>query len=336
MSRPPYFRHDSHAHTFHDTLHDEHVLVGVVVLVCAGLNILSCVVSRRRNSGRTFEALSGITVGLAVLSSCALRGAYFPRQVVVTSLVLAWGIRLSLYLYWRNLETPVSADAVSARTLWAVTCAVPAVLINALQHDRRAFDVTELFGITLACCALLAETLADAQKLAWHKRHKNARPGKESTQPPVCSTGLWSLSRHPNLAAEIAFHYGVYVVAAPVLPPWVVAFPTMLALQIIFLRGGVASQEQQRNFCFSFYPAYVAYRDDTSPLWPMPSSAWKAMPNVVKVMLFLELTKFKEYDREMVGEMDAMKKEMHRKKPPANAIEEPTTPVAGLVLASEA
>ena len=332
----PYFQHDGHVHTFHDTVHDEHVFVGIVILVCAGLNILSCVVSRRRNSGRTFEALSGITVGLAVLSSCALRGTYYPRQVVVTSLVLAWGIRLSLYLYWRNLETPVSVDAVSARTLWAVTCAAPAVLINALQLDRRALDATELIGVFLACYALVVETLADAQKLAWHKRHKNGRPGTESTQPPVCAVGMWSMSRHPNLAAEIAFHFGIYIVAAPVLPPWVVAFPAMLALQIIFLRGGVVNQEQQRNFCFSFYPAYVAYRDDTSPLWPMPSSAWKAMPDVVKVMLFLELTKFKEYDREMVGEMDAMKKGLQRKPPLAQVAEESESPIAGLVVASEA
>jgi steroid 5-alpha reductase family enzyme len=305
-----------HVHTFHDALHDEHVFVGLAVVFCAVLNLAACVISKRRNSGRTFEALSGITVGLAVLASCALRGTYFPRQIVVTCLVLAWGTRLSLYLYVRNLETPLSGDAVSARTLWAVTCAVPAVLINALQHDRKAFDVTELAGIVVAVSSLAVETLADLQKARWHKRHAaTSRPGKDSTLPPVCANGLWALSRHPNLCAEMAFHAGVYIVAAPVLPPWVAAFPTLLALQIFFLRGGVAHQERQRAFMFQFFPAYVAYKQATSPLLLIPPALWRAVPAALKSTLLLELSMYDEYDREMVAEVDAMRKAMRRSPP---------------------
>jgi hypothetical protein len=189
----------------------------------------------------------------------------------------------------------------------------------------------------MAGVGLLMESLADIQKLVWHRKHVEGRPGKESTTPPVCSSGVWSLSRHPNLFSEILFHFGVYTVAAPVLPPWVVAFPSMLALQIIFLRGGVVNQEQQRNYAFSFYTSYIAYRDSTSPLWPMPQSVWKVIPPALKSTVFLELNnKYTEYDRELVGEMDAMKKGMRQKVPLSTIGEQPESPIHGVVLASEA
>jgi hypothetical protein len=92
--------------------------------------------------------------------------------------------------------------------------------------------------------------------------------------------------------------------------------------QIVFLRGGLVNQEQQRNFMFSFYPAYIAYKDETSPLWPMPRAMWRSVPAGLKKTLFLELTKFTEYDRELVSEMDALKKG-HRK-PLSPLAEEPT------------
>jgi steroid 5-alpha reductase family enzyme len=263
-----------------------------------------------------------------------LRGTFFPRQVVVTTLMLLWGLRLSLYLYTRNLETSVSTDAVAARTLWAVTCATPAVLINALQHDRKQFDITEMFGVSVASVALLMETLADLQKLTWHARHAEGRPGKESTQPPVCATGIWALSRHPNLFSEIAFHFGVYIVAAPVLPPWVCVFPALLTFQIIFLRGGLVYQEQLHNYAYSFYPSYLAYRDAVSPLWPMPQSLWAAVPQNLKRTLFLEVDRYKEYDRELVSEMDALKKG----KMPLSTVNEvgASEPIEGIIMASEA
>jgi steroid 5-alpha reductase family enzyme len=300
-----------HVHTFHDAIHDEPLFLGFCVVACAALNICACAASRRRESGRTFEALSGVTVGLVVLACLVFRATYFPRQVIATCLMLAWGTRLSLFLYVRNLETPVSTGVVSARTLWAVTCATPSVLINALQHDKVAFGVGELVGILTACVALMIETLADAQKLSWHRFHAAAgRPGKESTEPPVCALGLWRVSRHPNLFGEMLFHAGVYGVCAPALPAWVAVFPAVLALQIVFLHGGVVNQEQQRSFLFRFYPSYINFRGSTSPLVPMPSALWQAMPDALKRFPFMELSLFDQADKELMAEVDVMRRSL--------------------------
>jgi steroid 5-alpha reductase family enzyme len=300
-----------HVHTFHDALHDEHVFLGFCVVACAALNICACAASRRRSSGRTFEALSGVTVGLVVLACCVFRATYFPRQVICTCLMLAWGTRLSSFLYVRNLETPISTDVVSARILWAVTCAAPSVLINALQHDKVAFGVGELASILTACVALLIETLADAQKLSWHRFHAAAgRPPKDSTSPPVCARGLWRVSRHPNLFGEMLFHAGVYGVCAPALPPWVSVFPVLLALQIVFLHGGVVNQEQQRSFLFRFYPSYINYKTSTSPMIPVPSAVWRAMPAALKRFPCLELSLYEQADKELMAEVDALRRSM--------------------------
>lgn len=300
-----------HVHTFHDAIHDEHLFLGFCVVACATLNVGACLASRKRNSGRTFESLSGVTVGLVVLACLVFRATFFPRQVIVTCLMLAWGVRLSSFLYVRNLETPISDDVVIARILWAVTCAAPSVLINALQHDRVAFNVGELTGILTACVALLIETLADAQKLSWHRLHGTAgRPAKDSTSPPVCARGVWRVSRHPNLFGEMLFHAGVYGVCAPALPPWVAVFPALLALQIVFLHGGVVNQEQQRSFLFRFYPSYINYKTNTSPLIPMPTALWRALPDAVRRFPFMELSLYERADKELMAEVEAMRRSL--------------------------
>jgi steroid 5-alpha reductase family enzyme len=300
---------ETHVHTFHEAIHDSHVFLGFGVGMCALVNICACMVSRRRSSGRTFEALSGVTVDLVILASFVVRGTWFPRQIVVTSLMLAWGTRLSGFLYLRNLETPVSSDVVIARAIWAATCAAPALLINALQHDRVAFNIGEFFAITLACMALIIETLADLQKLAWHRFHVViGRPGKDSTSPPVCSHGLWRWSRHPNLFGEMLFHSAVYGVCSPALPVWVAFFPLLLSLQIFFLNGGVVRQEQQRGFIFRFFPSYINYKNSTSPLLPMPPALWRALPATVKRFPFMEIDLYDQADRDLVDEINALQR----------------------------
>jgi steroid 5-alpha reductase family enzyme len=83
------------------------------------------------------------------------------------------------------------------------------------------------------------------------------------------TSGWWHYSRNPNLFFEIVFHWGIYFIVKPVNSPFVVFSPLFNTLMIMYLPGGISTREKDRNKRFELYPAYVSYRDSTSPCFPM-------------------------------------------------------------------
>jgi len=127
-------------------------------------------------------------------------------------------------------------------------------------------------NIALAFIALYFENLADAQKLQWHVSNLNQRPTRGDAQPPVCSSGLWSQSRHPNMFFELLFHWCIYFILRPALSGEdefvILLCPLALTFLIILLPGGVATQEMERNKLYELYPSYQMYKSTTPVLFP--------------------------------------------------------------------
>jgi hypothetical protein len=180
-----------------------------------------------------------------------------------------WGSRLSLHLYHKP-QLKEDAQNVVPRIVWAMLCAMPAVVCNTTQLERYRTTVVEAVCVVLALASVGLEALSDAQKQRWHAEHARGRPGRGDAQPPVCSTGLWGLSRHPNLFFELCFHWAVFFVVRPVEAPWVVGFPLALTVLVQLLPGGVATQEMERSRTYAYHLAYLQYRDATPVIVPLP------------------------------------------------------------------
>ena len=88
-------------------------------------------------------------------------------------------------------------------------------------------------GWVLFVFGLLFETLADYQKTAF--RNHPANKGRYIT------SGLWSISRHPNYFGEIVLWFGLFIAAVPLYDSYwycfSVATPVLTALQISFFSG---------------------------------------------------------------------------------------------------
>eukprot|EP00966_Prymnesium_polylepis_P273842 6325732-Prymnesium_polylepis.1 len=84
-------------------------------------------------------------------------------------------------------------------------------------------------GASLALAGLLLQTVADIQKYV----HK-ARRGANS----LCTSGLWSWSRHPNYLGEIVFHCGLLLAALPACrsaaAAWLVLLAPVTFISIMF------------------------------------------------------------------------------------------------------
>lgn len=255
------------------------------LLLIAALQVATCLAVKHGRAIRVFEAASGSSVAAACLATLVLRGSYFPRQVISTALIVAWGLRLSHYLYTRAL----CKDKVNVfmRIAWSLLCALPVIICNTQQKERYRQTAVEMLAVLAAAVSLYLEHLADQQKARWHAAHPQ-RPERGDMEPPVCATGLWAFSRHPNLFFELTFHWSIFAIVHPVEAPVTLLSPVVLTALIVFFPGGIITQESQRNAAYGLHPAYVLYRRVTPVLFPFPGVKNVLAPELANI-LCLEL-----------------------------------------------
>lgn len=253
---------------------------------------------RNKYFRKAFFSSSGYNIAFTCLFTLYIRDSYFPRQIIGTLFITAWGCRLSSYLYRRDLETDADLEKTKAltpelfgRVVWSTLIALPIILCNTLQTDVFYFTYTELAGIMICTASLVLETIADNQKANWflNIRHDTTtpcvrynRPTKDSVQPPVCNNGLWNYSRHPNLFFEVCFHWGIYCIVKPVDIYWIVAVPILNTLAVVVFGGGgdVMSLERTHDTLYQLYPAYWAHKQSTSPFIPMPKFIYRFLGHI--------------------------------------------------------
>jgi steroid 5-alpha reductase family enzyme len=107
-----------------------------------------------------------------------------------------------------NTQLALQVDAISQGLANASFLALP-IFITA-TNTQQSFGPVEILGICIWGVALLMESIADFQKLAFLKRMK-----KEEKRNQVCNVGLWKYSRHPNYFAEWMVWNGLVVMALP-------------------------------------------------------------------------------------------------------------------------
>lgn len=197
------------------------------------------------------------------------------RKLVLMTLVTVWGLRLSLYLLWRNWGEPED---------------------HRYQAFRRRFGPQRYWWVSLFQVFLLQGTLswiigaplwgaqASGGPLGWLDAIAIAvwlvgfafeaggdwqltRFRAHRTDPDaVLDTGFWRYTRHPNYFGDAAcwWAYGLLAVAAGAWP-W--ALGALLMTALIIKVSGVALLERSLR---DRKPAYADYVRRTSAFLPWP------------------------------------------------------------------
>lgn len=144
-------------------------------------------------------------------------------------------------------------------------------------------------GIVIFIVGLLCEIVGDLQKDAFRSDAKNKHDFMQS--------GLWKYSRHPNFFGEIALWWGLFIMCTPVFDEtktWgyaTIASPILTMIILLFLSGmPTAEGDNQRRFLTSpeLKSRFLAYRESTSPLIPMPPALYKPIPMFIKRLFLFE------------------------------------------------
>lgn len=213
--------------------------------------------------------------GLAYAAHFPWRGS--PLAGALLAVLVAWALRLSLYLTWRNWghgedrRYRAMREARGPTFAWqsiyvvfglqaVIAWLVSAPLLVFFAAGQRGGAVAAL-GAALATFGALFSAVADAQ-LARFLRGARA-PGA------VMDRGLWAWSRHPNYFGEACLWWGFWLMAlgaAGAAAWWTVLSPVLMTWLLLKVSGVVLLEQgmAQRR------PAYRDYAARTSAFVPWP------------------------------------------------------------------
>ena len=193
--------------------------VYVLWLLIFIIHILVFIPSYIYQTEHYYDLTGGITFVSSVLFLLIGRYFYFNSidnvSLVVSLLVSIWTIRLSSFLFLRVKKvgkdvrfTEIKKDfkrfllAFMLSGLWVFMCLLPTIVILT-SSVLKEFNILIIFGIIVWIIGFVFEIVADIQKTEFNKKNK----GK------FISSGLWSLSRHPNYFGEFTLWTGLAIIS---------------------------------------------------------------------------------------------------------------------------
>lgn len=171
----------------------------------------------------------------------------FPVKVLMTALIAVWGLRLAIHILRRNAGKPEDFRYANMRKKWGRRALVNSFffifMLQGLLMLVVSFSATVLFsspprplaaldiiGTIVFLTGFFFETVGDAQ-LAAHVRDPRNK-GK------LMTSGLWSITRHPNYFGEATLWWGISLIALSSPAGWAaLASPITITGLLLFVSG---------------------------------------------------------------------------------------------------
>lgn len=198
------------------------------------------------------------------------------RVAGLAALVTLWGLRLSLFLAWRNWGhgedrryrimrdhhgrrfwwvSLFTVFLLQALILWVV--ALP-IQVAAAQGAANPISALGVAGGLVWALGFAFETIGDWQMSRFQSDPKNA--GR------VMDRGLWRWSRHPNYFGDFCVWWGIYLIAAAGGAWWTILSPLVMSLLLLKVSGVALLETTIRDR----RPEYADYQSRTSAFFPFP------------------------------------------------------------------
>jgi steroid 5-alpha reductase family enzyme len=196
------------------------------------------------------------------------------RLVLLLTLVAIWGLRLSLFLIWRNWGQGEDRRYAAMRKqhgrrfwwvshftvfllqgliLWFVSLPLQCAAITSGKLPLGVFDG---IGMLLWAIGLFFEAVGDWQLARFKAEPANA--GK------VMNRGLWQYTRHPNYFGDFCVWWGLYFIAASGGATWTIGSPLLMSLLLMKISGVTLLETTIAHR----RPDYAEYQARTNAFFP--------------------------------------------------------------------
>ncbi|KAJ4974062.1 hypothetical protein NE237_007236 [Protea cynaroides] len=275
------------------TVLDSHFLA-LTAIVTVGYQFLFFILTALLKFDKVTDFAGSTNFVILAILTLVLKGTWHSRQIILTLLVVIWGLRLAIFLLMRILQwgedrrfdemrSNLGKLAVfwTFQAIWVWTVSLPVTVVNASDRNP-SIQAADIIGWIMWSVGFSVEATADQQKLVF-KNSPNNR-GK------WCNVGVWKFSRHPNYFGEILLWWGILVASAPVLKgaEWLVILgPIFLTLLLLFV-SGIPLLEESADKKFGNVAEYRIYKRTTSPLILLPSVVYGNLPAWFKAVFLFE------------------------------------------------
>ncbi|MBS4058986.1 MAG: DUF1295 domain-containing protein [Bacteroidetes bacterium] len=204
-------------------------------------------------------------------------GGFETRKILLTIMVAIWGLRLSIYLAWRNIGKAedfryqkfrkdfgedrywwysfFSVFLLQGFLMWLIS----APLLGAQFYPDDSLGILDFIGIAIWTIGFIFEAGGDMQ-LARFKANP-ANKGK------VLNTGFWHYTRHPNYFGDAAVWLG-YALICISAGSYIPVLGSVLMTALIIKVSGVALLEKTLNTSKPGYQEYVRKTSAFIPWFP--------------------------------------------------------------------
>ncbi|WP_151524070.1 DUF1295 domain-containing protein [Serinicoccus kebangsaanensis] len=247
----------------------------LLVLVAFGINWVVYVPSFLAQTERYFDLTGSLTFQLVAVLALVLAEERDARTWILAGMVLVWALRLGIFLFRRVVRAGKDGRFDELKKSWSrfllvwttqglwVTFTAGAALAAITSATKTPLGLLGYAGILVWLAGITVESVADAQKSAFKADTAN--------EGDFISSGLWSVSRHPNYVGEILLWTGVAMLAAAALSGWQLVTLVSPVLIYLLLRfgSGVPALERRADDKWGGRSDYEAYKQRTPVLFPV-------------------------------------------------------------------
>jgi len=249
-----------------------YLVLGLVIL---GLMVLLWMVSLALKNASIVDIFWG--TGFVITAWIAFwltPEGLLARKLLLCALVTIWGLRLSLYILWRNWGKPedfryqvwrkeagaawwwrsfFKVFLLQGIILWIVAVPLLAAQVSA-QPDR-------LTGLDYAALAVWLVGFFFEAAGDWQLARFKADP---SNRGKVLQTGVWRYTRHPNYFGDAAQWWAYYLLSAAAGGWWTIFSPVIMTALLLRVSGVTLLEKTLKEE----KPGYKEYAEKTSEFIP--------------------------------------------------------------------
>ena len=215
----------------------------------------------------------GIGFLMVALLTFFVKIAFVTRHILVTSMIIVWGIRLATHITIRNRGRGEDFRYAKWRRDWGkwfvirsffqifmlqgillLIISYPVMLIN---HSAEAgIMFLDIAGLFIWLIGFLFEAVGDYQ-LSKFK-------GKAENKGKVMTLGLWKYTRHPNYFGEVAMWWGIFLIALSVKNGWTAIVSPLMITFLLLKVSGITMLEKK----YAGNKEFQEYAQRTSVFFP--------------------------------------------------------------------
>ena len=246
--------------------------------VVLGLIVLLWLLSLALRNSSLVDIFWGTGFVIVAWVAFALGGdGYLPRQLLLAALVTLWGLRLSLFILWRNWGKPEDFRYAKWRQesgprwwwvsffkvfllqgilLWIISA--PLVVAETAPLPA-SLGLLEGLGVLVWAYGFFFEAVGD-----WQLARFKADPANRGK---LMDRGVWRYTRHPNYFGDAAQWWSFYLIAAATGVGALTMFSPLIMTFLLVRVSGVGMLEKTLK---DSKPGYREYMERTSAFVPLP------------------------------------------------------------------